>query len=51
MTINVIYGTEKHGVTYRLTQFFLECFGPDVTINRFFRATVLLSATAAAAAF
>ena len=36
MTITVIYGTEKHGITYRLTQLFLDCFGDDVTIHRFF---------------
>ena len=36
MIITVIYGTEKHGVTYHLTQLFLECFGENVTIYRFF---------------
>ena len=36
MTITVIYGTEKHGVTYRLTQLFLDCFGQDATVHRFF---------------
>ena len=36
MKITVIYGSEKHGVTYHLTEAFLECFGEDAEIQRFF---------------